>query len=164
MTKRKTEFLQIRVTREQKATLKQRAKSAGQGMSAFVLERLMPVQSERFHDLMSALVHGEESSYAIAELNDLLSNLSSVEWSEAVSEPPPAALSPYLANYVAAMVEQAAEAKGVAPPAWVAEIEPLKEPHFATTLSGLRLHLLAQSPVPFRRRNLFIDSAIGARV
>ncbi len=31
-------------------------------------------------------------------------------------------------------------------------------------LAGLRLHLLRESPVPFKRRNIFIDSSIGDRV
>jgi len=31
-------------------------------------------------------------------------------------------------------------------------------------LLGLRLHLLTHSPAPFRRRNIFIDASVGARV
>jgi hypothetical protein len=46
----------------------------------------------------------------------------------------------------------------------VREVPPLEEPHFATTLEGLRLHLLQVSPVPFKRRNIFIDSSLGDRV
>ena len=70
----------------------------------------------------------------------------------------------WLRNYVAAMVEQAAEQKHLAPPAWVREVTPLDEPHFATPLRGLRLHLLAASPAAFKRRNIFVDAGIGARV
>jgi hypothetical protein len=73
-------------------------------------------------------------------------------------------LSPYVQNYVAAMVELAAHQKGVASPGWVREVPPLDEPHFATALGGLRLHLLQVSPVPFKRRNIFIDSSLGGRV
>ena len=62
------------------------------------------------------------------------------------------------------MVEQAAAQKGVTPPPWLREIEPLVEPHFATPLAGLRLHLLRASPVPFRRRNIFVDTGVGGRV
>jgi hypothetical protein len=60
------------------------------------------------------------------------------------------------------MVELAAHQKGVVPPAWVREVPPLDEPHFATPLEGLRL--LRASPVPFKRRNIFIDSSVGDRV
>jgi hypothetical protein len=71
---------------------------------------------------------------------------------------------PYLANYVAAMVEQAAHRAGVVPPPWTSGIAPLPEPAFAVPWLSLRAHLLLESPVPFRRRNIFIDSGIGARV
>ncbi|MCP3956730.1 MAG: hypothetical protein GY719_02640 [bacterium] len=118
----------------------------------------------RFSGLLRALPDDEERSYALAGLNDLLTDLSSTALPEAVADPPSEDLSPYLRNYVAAMVEQAAHLKGVAPPEWVADVEPLEEPRFVTPLAGLRLHLLAASPVPFRRRNIFVDSAVGDRV
>lgn len=63
------------------------------------------------------------------------------------------------------MVELAAHRREVPPPAWVRDVEPMEmEPRFATPLAGLRLHLLRASPVPFKRRNIFIDSSIGDRV
>jgi hypothetical protein len=43
-------------------------------------------------------------------------------------------------------------------------VPPLDEPHFATPLRGLRLHLLRASPVAFKRRNIFVDSSVGDRV
>ena len=62
------------------------------------------------------------------------------------------------------MVELASQQKGVTPPAWTSEVEPLPEPWFATDLPGLRLHLLRSAPVAFKRRNLFVDASIGDRV
>ncbi len=62
------------------------------------------------------------------------------------------------------MVERAAQAKRVAPPEWVRGIVPLDTPHFMTPMVSLRLHLLRSSPVPFKRRNIFVDSGIGTRV
>jgi len=77
----------------------------------------------------------------------------------------PAIDDPYLANYVAAMVEQALHLKGgTRPPLWTSEIAPLPRPVFAVPWMSLRAHLLLESPVPFRRRNIFIDSSIGHRV
>ncbi len=67
-------------------------------------------------------------------------------------------------NYVAALVEQAARLKEVAPPDWVRHVVPLGQPHFATPLKSLRMHLLTSAPVRFKRRNIFVDSGIGARV
>ena len=54
--------------------------------------------------------------------------------------------------------------KGVAPPAWTGRVDPLEAPWFATSLKTVRLHLLRSAPVAFRRRNLFVDSSVGARV
>ena len=73
-------------------------------------------------------------------------------------------LSAYLRNYVAAMVEQAADLKRVGSPAWVRDVTPLDAPRFVTPLRSLRMHLLKSAPVPFKRRNIFVDSSVGARV
>ena len=73
-------------------------------------------------------------------------------------------LSLFQQNYLAAMVEQAAAQRGVEPPAWVRDVPPLETPYFASGLRTLRQYLMAVSPVPFKRRNLFIDATIGDRV
>jgi hypothetical protein len=114
--------------------------------------------------LMEALRNDDQPSFALAELNDLLSRRTSGELCSAVEHADLTGLTPYLRNYVAAMVELAAHRRDVPPPAWVRDVEPLTEPHFATLLAGLRLHLLRTAPVPFKRRNIFIDSSIGDRV
>jgi hypothetical protein len=77
---------------------------------------------------------------------------------------PEARLPAFEAAYVAAMVEHAASRKRVPSPAWTADSAALQRPWFATQLRSLRLHLLTHSPLPFRRRNLFIDSSLGDRV
>jgi hypothetical protein len=111
-----------------------------------------------------ALGNDDDRRFAFAEIHDLLANLEPTEMPVAVADPPLENLPPYPRNYLAAMVEQAAQQKSVAPPAWVRTVEPLERPHFATPLVGLRLHLLRSAPVPFRRRNIFVDSGIGDRV
>lgn len=160
----KTRQLQIRVTPEQKAELKRRARRVGMDVSAYVLARVLPPTRGRFTNLLSALRDDEEDRYVLAELNDLLAALAPIEFHDAVGDADLGGLSPLLRNYVAAMVEQAAHQKRVAPPGWVHEIEPLAEPYFATPLRSLRPHLLRSSPVPFKRRNLFVDSGVGDRV
>jgi uncharacterized protein (DUF1778 family) len=162
---RKSDYLQIRVTPGQKAALRRQAQHAGLGISAYVLDRLLPPARLRFDELLSAIGSEEDQRFALAELNDLLAGLAPAELMEAVAAPPRLdGLSPYLRNYVAAMVEQVSHHHGATPPGWLAELEPLDEPHFATPLSGLRLHLLAAAPVPFRRRNIFVDTGVGDRV
>jgi hypothetical protein len=161
----KAEQVQIRVTAEQKTALKRLARAAGQDLSSFVLSRALPQHRLRFQELTEALSEGDDRRFALAELNDLLANLTRAELVDAASDVPAVvALPPYWRNYLAAMVEQAAHRKGVDAPAWLSEIEPLAEPHFAAPLAKLRLHLLRVSPVPFRRRNIFVDAGIGDRV
>jgi hypothetical protein len=160
----KSQQLQIRVTPQQKAALKRLARAAGCDVSAYVLSRLVPAGRDRFTDLLRALDGATDPRFALAELNDLLVATPAGLFSEAVASADLGDLSPYLRNYLAAMVEQAAEAKQVAPPSWVRDVTPLEEPAFVTSLKSLRLHLLRSAPVPFKRRNIFVDASIGARV
>jgi hypothetical protein len=160
----KTEQLQIRVSPRQKATLRRLAAAAGQDVSSYVLARALPPARLRFEAILRALAGGGEHRFALAELNDLLSGLAPVELPDAVAHADLARLSPFLKNYVAAMVEQAASEKSVEPPAWAAATPPLERPYFAAPLASLRLHLLTASPVAFKRRNLFLDATLGARV
>ena len=160
----KTQQLQIRVTPEQKAALARRARQAGQDVSSYVLSRALPAAALHFGEILSALGEADRRRFALAELSDLLNELAPRELAEVTGDADLRGLSPYVQNYVAAMIELAAHRKGVGAPGWVREVPPLEEPHFATPLEGLRLHLLQVSPVPFKRRNIFIDSSLGDRV
>ena len=160
----KTRQLQIRVSPQQKAALRRRAQQAGQDMSTYVLSRVLPTEGARFTVILEELHDEELRGFALAELNDLLSGLGSGELRRAVEHADLSGLSPFLRNYVAAMVELAAHRCDVPPPSWVRDVEPLDVPRFATSLPGLRLHLLRTAPVPFKRRNIFIDASLGDRV
>lgn len=136
-------------------------------MSAYVLARVLSAPERRFVDLTRHLAgagaESEGARFALAELNSWLAGLGAGELAQAVSLPPPG-LTPYLANYVAAMVEYACAKKGVVAPSWTRDTPPLAEPVFGSALMSLRLYLLTHSPAPFRRRNIFIDSSVGSRV
>lgn len=160
----KSSQIQIRVSAREKAALEAFARRAGQSVSAYVLSRALPSARLRFGELVKALADEGERRFALAELNELLAGLALMELRDAVADADLGGLSPYLQNYVAAMVELASERKGVAAPAWTREVVPLAEPVFATDLAGLRLHLLRSAPVAFKRRNIFVDSSIGDRV
>jgi len=162
--RRKTEQLQIRVTPREKAQLKRLALQAGQDVSTYVLARAIPSGRLRFGELLVLLGDGAEQRYVLAELNDLLSGLSGQELVDTVEHAEMGRLSVLQQNYVAAMVEQACYRRGVAPPARTSGIEPLEVPHFAVPFASLRPHLLGASPVPFKRRNIFVDAALGDRV
>lgn len=160
----KSQHLQIRVTPCQKASLKRLAAGAGKDVSSYVLSRALPSARLRFEELLSLLGDGAEHRYALAELNDFLSALAPGELREATGHADLSRLSAFLQNYVAAMVEQACYRRGAPPPAWTCRVVPLETPYFAAPLKSLRPHLLRASPVPFKRRNLFVDAAVGARV
>jgi hypothetical protein len=160
----KTTQLQIRVSAAEKAAIKRAAQSAGMDMSSFVLGRLLPASGARFQQLTSACEDEAGGRFALAELNAFLSGLAGGELRDAVLSAPTVRLAAIPANYIAAMVEYACAKRGVEVPAWTGQIAPLESPLFGSQLESLRLHLLTHSPPPFRRRNIFIDASIGARV
>jgi len=159
----KSAQLQIRVSPAEKAAIQRAARRAGLDMSAYVLGRVLPAPARQFQDLTEASRDPQGARFALAELNSWLAGLGAGELQGAVASPP-LGLTPYLANYVAAMVEVACAQHGVAPPAWTRSIPPLADPVFGSALMSLRLYLLTHSPAPFRRRNIFIDATVGARV
>ena len=156
--------LQIRVSNAAKAAIQKAAKRAGMDMSAYVLSRVISAPASRFRECIEACAGQAAPSFALAELNTLLGALPPAEMRDAVAAPPSVPLPQFLANYVAAIVEQSCARCSIAPPAWTRAVVPLNEPAFGTTLLSLRLHLLRRSPPPFRRRNIFIDSTLGDRI
>jgi hypothetical protein len=155
--------LQIRISRLEKAAIQRAAKRAGMDMSSYVLSRLISVPAADFQKCIAAAAGGKLSS-GLAELNSLLTRLSSFELELAVANAPAVVASPFLANYVAAMVELACARREIAVPRWTVTVQPLDDPWFANTSTALRHYLLTSSPAPFRRRNIFIDSSLGSRV
>lgn len=159
----KSDQLQIRVSPADKAALKRLAQRAGMDVSAYVLTRVCPPAA----DALAGLVHGLERGadrFALADINDLLASLPPAEFTAAVAGLEVARLSPWLQNYVTAMIEHAAHQKGETPPVWVQDVEPLERPWFAVPFAGLRLYLLRVAPIAFKRRNLFVDATVGDRV
>ena len=160
----KTSHLQLRLAPAQKRSIQQSARRAGLSVSAWVLSRVLPDSRLRLQQIVEALERDERRSYVLAELNDLLSAMARAELERAVAEPLRLPAFPELQNQVAAMIEVASHRCGVKVPPWVREVPPLTKPVFASSLIGLRLHLLVNAPPPFRRRNLFVDASIGDRV
>lgn len=160
----KTEQLQIRVSPEQKRTLQRLAREAGMGVSAWVLSRVLPAEAERFQALAERVAEAGDRRYALAELADWLRALSPGAFLRAVARPPAASLDHETLNYLAGSVDWAAVRRGLPAPAWVADIPIPTEPLFGSTLATLRLHLLTQSPVALRRRNVFVDASMDQRV
>jgi len=153
--------LQIRVTSAEKAALKRLAEAAGESVSSYVLARVLPSVELDLVRLYQGLA--ETGVHHGATLREVEETLERVAGSQLDTLPPPAvgSLSPALANCVAAMIESAAQRKGVAPPAWVASVAPLPRPHFGWVLRSLRPHQVRVSGVSYKRRNLFFDPAAG---
>jgi uncharacterized protein (DUF1778 family) len=163
----KSHQLQVRVTPNEKSEIRRLAHEAGLDVSTYVLARVLPATQGRFDGLLRALAAPDGRSYVLAELNDFLSALSGPELAEAVGHVDRAvleALPEYERNYAAAMVELACARRDRPPPAWTTDVRPLARPRFGTELKSVRPHLLRASPVPFKRRNIFIDASIGDRV
>jgi uncharacterized protein (DUF1778 family) len=160
----KSAQLQIRVSAAEKAALKRAARRAGLDVSRYVLSRVLPPARARLVETLAALRHGEDHRFVLAEINDLLSGLAPAAFTEAVAGLDVRLLSPFLQNYLSAMVEHAASQKGQVPPAWARDVEPLDDPVFAVPFARLRPHLLRTAPVAFKRRNIFIDATVGDRV
>jgi hypothetical protein len=121
----------------------------------------METAASAFLRLAGEVANAEKLAYPLAELNDLLT---AAAGAEIESLPKPSIGDPYRLNYVTAMVEMAAHRAHAIPPLWTASVEPLAAPVFIDPSLSLRAHLLTASPPPFRRRNIFVDSSIGARV
>ena len=163
-TRSKLSQLQIRVSEVEKAAIRSAADRAGLDMSTYVLSRVLSIPAREFQEALRALTGPSAPSFALADLNSLLSKLTAPELRAAVAAAPEVELTPFLANYVAAMVETACAKHGIAVPAWTRSVPPLDEPVFGSELGSLRLHLLTHSPAAFRSRNIFIDSSLGDRV
>lgn len=160
----RSEQLQIRVSPAEKAAIRRAAEQAGLDMSAYVLRRTLPSAAIRFKECIEACAGPAPASFGLAELNTLLASWTAAELQDATAVPPTTALTPFLSNYIAAMIEQACEQRSVRVPGWVRAIVALAEPVFGSGLQSLRLHLLTHSPPAFRRRNIFIDATVGDRV
>jgi hypothetical protein len=160
----RSEQLQIRISPAEKAGIRRAAEHAGLDMSAYVLSRALPSPATRLQACVEDCIGPAPPSFGLAELNTLLAGWTAAELRDAIAVPPITALPPFLSNYIAAMIEQACERHCVRVPGWVRAVEPLPEPAFGSSLKSLRLHLLTNSPAPFRRRNIFIDATIGDQV
>jgi len=160
----KTAQLQIRVSAEQKAAIQYAASELNMDMSSYVLEKLLPQRYLKLQNLIDNLETDGNQRFVLAQINSLLSKFNPNEIKGLASIRLPNELSPYIKNYVAAMVEYSCNQHQVECPKWTRAISPLQLPIFSSSLQSLRLYLLTNSPPSFRRRNIFIDTTLGGQV
>jgi hypothetical protein len=133
----KSSQLQIRVSAKEKAAIRRAARRSGQDMSQYVLSRVLPQLSEAFQSLVRRARLANPPGFALAELHTFLEGLTPAELSEGVAAAPDVALPPFLANYVAAMVETACLRKSERVPEWTRRIAPLSPPSDVATSSSI---------------------------
>ncbi|MBI4420631.1 MAG: hypothetical protein HY560_07380 [Gemmatimonadetes bacterium] len=160
----KTEQLQIRVSAEQKRALKHLAREAGMDVSSWVLGRVLPAEGDRFQELVARLADPEGRRHSLAELGDWLRALPAGAFRRAAAHAPRAPLNAEVLNYLAGMIERAAARRGVPAPPWTGRVPIPQTPLLGSTLAAVRLHLLTQSPIALRRRNMFVDASLDERV
>lgn len=160
----KSTFLQIRLTPMEKRLVAQKAKNAGMEMSSWVKSCIFSTQMEQYLEIIQAVTESKNTKEALASLNDFLSTVSKEQFEEAVAPLPIDMAGTFIGNYIASMVEHAAQQKKINPPLWTRTFDGLADPHFSSTLPSLRGYLLQVSPTAFKRRNIFIDSSVGDRL
>jgi len=160
----KSSQIQIRVSSLDKELLQHLAQAAGKDLSSWILDRVLPKESQTFQKLLDSWESSGFGSVALAEINSFFSSLNKARFCNAVEISPQLKLPPEKLNYLAAMVEIAAEQKKSSIPAWVKLVQPLDSPLFASELKSVRLHLLLNSPPAFRKRNIFVDATVGDQV
>lgn len=160
----KDEFLQIRLSSIQKELIRSAAKSANTDMSSWIMSKVINNQSDEFLNIVRKLISNQKQSYIYAEIHDYLMKCDSKDFSKSVEAGPTGMLDKFQLNYVAAMVEHRAKQLQAIIPQWCEEIPILETPFFGSSLKSLKLYLLLNSPLAFRRRKIFIDSTVGSRV
>lgn len=160
----KDKFLQIRLTALEKEVIGQQAHSVGLDVSTWVKQQLFPRHKKIYIELINSMTTLHESKQSLAALNDLLHDLSKDEFVETLTELPKRFIATVLGNYIASMIDFAANQKNIFPPSWTEHYKGTEEPFFSTDLKSLRLHLLRMSPAAFKKRNIFIDSSVGMRL
>lgn len=163
MSKNKTDFIQIRISKDEKKRFAKLAKLQGQSLSEWIISKLSSDSSSiEIKKIYAKLRKAEDSSYILALLNDYLMNMPELLWNDALKDSPENIDIENLC-YIASMIERATEIRGLELPQWVKDIGPLSKPYFGSKLKNLRMYLLINSPIAFRKRNIFIDASVGDR-
>lgn len=116
-------------------------------------------------ELSTKLLDGESARLCLAEFVDDFLSADRAERIRLTAEKPQSVADPKINAYMAAAVEHLCFQHGVPVPAWVNEPEYfLPVPWFPLNYQNIRAIVLAESPVPFRRRNIFVDSTVLQRV
>lgn len=157
----KTSQLQIRVSPEQKALLKEAAGRSGISVSAYVLRRALPARPDELAPIADRVADHRRRPRALAELILRLSAVPEGDFEAAAESVDPAGHTAVVQNCLAAAVEHVSRARGAELPRWVAKVQPLSRPHFAWELRSLRPYQMRAALPSFKRRGLYIPAPPG---
>jgi len=161
----KSQWLQVRMTAEQKELLRERAAAAGTDISSFVVQRTLGPDAPEFDTLVAWMLRTPDEHVPYAEFVDYLNTLPASRGTELAKKPARFdELTALQQNRVCALIEQRCAFWGVAAPVWLLDVPSASEPHFAGDLLSWRPYLLVVSPVVFRRRNLFVERGMTGRL
>lgn len=155
---RKTSQLQIRISPDQKATLKRLAAEAGVNVSQYVLRTVLPSTEAEMARHAEALGPRSGRGRAFADLRKYLSDLPLERFTEAAQAFSSDDWPTVIRHHVAAAVEECAARHAARAPRWTRELAPLDRPHFSWEARSLRPHLMRITPVFLKRRDVFRDA------
>lgn len=155
----RTSQLQIRVSPEQKATLKRLAAHAGLSVSAYVLAQSIPSEGRALESAIADLRAGTPG--AVPVLRRQVEAIPPQELGDRLGSVDVSDLGALAQNQFAALVEEVAREAGAEPPRWTATIPALDAPHFRWPLRSLRPYQLRSSPIVLKRRNIFDPDPSG---
>lgn len=80
-----------------------------------------------------------------------------------IDSPPAGGLSPEISALIASTVETLCDELKITPPAWCKTVPSLKNPWFVSEVENLKSTAIAESPLHFRKRNVFVLKNFLAR-
>lgn len=123
---------------------------------------IMQNTKNTIHKVSIEIYRGKNPRLIIADFIDDFNKATSEEKVKMVEKPPISLPKEHLTVYLAAVTDQLCHENKLETPEWAKKLS-LKEPHFYGG-SKLKMILLKESPVAFRKRNLFVSSSVMLRV
>ena len=155
----KDSFLQIRISSAEKEKIKSLARLDNCDISEWILKQLEPKQSIlKLQQLYSDLEDVKDLSYKLAEISDFFYDAPTQLWSDIVNVSPSSQLSHDVLAYVASMIEYISDYRKLPLPTWTKDVTALDTPYFYDAKSAeLKMFLCLNSPIQFKRRNIFVS-------
>lgn len=160
----KDTHIQIRLSSTQKKVVEKNAKTQGLSISQYLLNLIEKDSSfdKKLTIIINEILKNGLDPYLLSEFSILVLDLSNNDLLKLVEKPFSSNCNGLSLNYLLATLETELKRRNLELPEWFGNIKSLKEPWFGTNLKSLRGFLLLNSPLAFRRRNIFIDSLIGS--